>query len=365
MRRGIHKRMSRSALVHGVLIAASCVMLMPMAWMLSTSLKHSGLSMSRNIEWLPMQDLWSHDGEEMKVTTLGARVKRTDSAETLEVGIKSLATRKRSTEVWLPDERFLGEIQAFRVRPVTEEETTAEAFWVPFDEWRRKFAPRWKNYAEALEAMQFWKLLKNSFAVTYLGTLGTLLSCSFVAYGFARFRFPGRDTLFLVLLSTMMLPPVVTMIPVYLIFRELHWIDTLLPLFAPAWLGTNAFAVFLFRQFYMTVPFDLDDAARIDGCNALGIYWHVLLPQTKPVMATVAMFCFTAYWLDFMTPLIYINSDTKATLALGLYIFKGAHTTDWHYLMAATLVVSLPCIILFFLGQRLFVRGVVMSGLKG
>jgi ABC-type glycerol-3-phosphate transport system permease component len=213
--------------------------------------------------------------------------------------------------------------------------------------------------------MRFWACLANTLAITFLGTAGTLLSCSFVAYGFARFRFPGNNVLFLVLLSSMMLPPVVTMVPVYLLFRELHWIDTLLPLFAPAWFSINAFAVFLFRQYFMTLPFDLDDAARIDGCNSLGIYWHVLLPLARPVMATVGIFCFTHYWLDFMGPLIYLNTSEKFTLSLGLYMFKGAYTTQWHYLMAATLAVSLPCIILFFAGQRLFIRGVVMSGLKG
>ena len=205
----------------------------------------------------------------------------------------------------------------------------------------------------------------NTLAITFLGTAGTILSCSFVAYGFARFRFPGRNFLFLVLLSSMMLPPIVTMIPVYLLFREFGWIDTLLPLFVPAWFGVNAFAVFLFRQYFMTVPFDLDDAARIDGCNALRTYWHILLPLARPVMATVAIFCFTSYWLDFMGPLIYLNTGDKFTLALGLYTFKGAYTTQWHYLMAATLVVSLPCIVLFLAGQRFFVRGVVLSGLKG
>ena len=364
MRRRLRK-LWRSGVTHAVLLASACVMLTPLAWMVSTSLKQSGLSLSRGIQWLPYQDVWAHEGQETQVVVLGARVVRPDTGEQVEVGVKSLGDRRRVTEVWLPEGRFEAEVEAFRIRPTTDDETTSEALWAPFGEVHRRLAPQWHNYVEALEAMQFWRLLKNTLAVTYLGTLGTLLSCSFVAYGFARFRFPGRNALFLLLLSTMMLPPVVTMIPVYLVFRELRWIDTLLPLFVPAWFSVNAFAVFLFRQFYMTLPFDLDDAARIDGCNALGIYWHVLLPQTKPVMATVGMFCFTAYWLDFMRPLIYLNSDTKATLSLGLYIFKGAHTTDWHYLMAATLVVAFPCVVLFFLGQRFFVKGVVMSGLKG
>ena len=350
---------------HAVLLAASFVMLLPMAWMLSTSLKQSGIGMSRGIEWLPWRDAWVKNGRSMDVIVLGARVLPDGASQPIEVGIKSLATRRRTTQVYLPDGRFDAELVAWRVRPLTGDDQIAEAEWAPFDAVRRRIAPEWSNYREALEKMRFWACLANTLAITFLGTALTILSCSLLGYGFARFRFPGRDFLFLVLLSSMMLPSAVTMIPVYLLFRELRWIDTLLPLFAPAWFSINAFAVFLFRQYYMTLPFDLDDAARIDGCSALGIYWRVLLPLARPVMATVGIFCFTSYWLDFLGPLIYLNSIEKFTLALGLYTFKGAYTTQWHYLMAATLAVSLPCIVLFFLGQRLFVRGVVMSGLKG
>ncbi len=359
------RRILAALLTHTVLISATVVMLVPLAWMVSTSLKHSGLGLSRGIEWLPWRDEWSGGGHPADVLVLGARVVPAGEAGPVEVGIKSLVSRKRNTRVYVPEGSFEAEIRAWRVRPLTGEDETAEVMWVPYDEVRRRIAPEWANYREALEKMRFWVCLANTLAITFLGTAGTLLSCSFVAYGFARFRFPGNNLLFLVLLSSMMLPSVVTMIPVYLLFRELHWIDTLLPLFVPAWFSVNAFAVFLFRQYYMTLPFDLDDAAQIDGCSALGTYWRVLLPLTKPVMATVGIFCFTHYWLDFMGPLIYLNTSEKFTLALGLYTFKGAYTTQWHYLMAATLAVSLPCIVLFFAGQRFFVRGVVMSGLKG
>ena len=350
-------------IVHAVLLAATVVMLIPMAWMLSTSLKESGLTLSRGVQWLPWKDVWTRNGVATDVITLKARV-RIDGA-VHEVGVKSLGSRNQHTPIYLPDGRFDGEILEFEVRPLTDDETTAAAVWVPYQSLHRKIAPCWRNYREALQKMGFWSCLLNTLAITFLGTSGTILSCSLVGYGFARFRFPGRDALFLVLLSSMMLPHIVTMIPVYLLFREFHWIDTLLPLFFPAWFGLNAFAVFLFRQYYMTLPFDLDDAARIDGCSVLGIYWHVLLPLAKPVIATVGIFCFTAYWLDFMGPLIYLNTIEKFTLALGLYTFKGAYNTQWNYLMAATLVVSLPCILLFLLGQRFFIKGVVMSGIKG
>jgi multiple sugar transport system permease protein len=362
-RRGVE--WTKRALVHGVLIAASAVMLAPLAWMLSTSLKGSTQSLGRGVQWLPWQDYWVHDGRADPVVVVGARVKRPDTGEVLEVGATSIRDRRRHTVVSLPEETFEGKILEFRVRPASTEGETGAAAWRPFAEVEQRFAPRWDNYREAFEKMQFFDLLRNTAAITYLGTLGTLLSCSMVAYGFARFRFPGRALLFLVLLSGMMLPGVVTMIPVYLIFRQLRWIDTLLPLFVPAWFGINAFAVFLFRQFFMSLPFDLDDAARIDGCNAFRIYWSVLLPLSKPVLATVAIFSFTGYWLDFMTPLIYLNSLDKFTLSLGLYMFKGPYTVEWNYLMAATLAVSLPCILLFLFGQRFFISGVVMSGMKG
>ncbi|MCP4643887.1 MAG: carbohydrate ABC transporter permease [bacterium] len=374
MKTHTHSRMRRKLslkawlpglVTHGVLLTASFVMLLPMAWMLSTSLKQSGIALSRGIEWLPWRDTWVQDGQKTDVIVLGARVLPAGASQPIEVGVKSLATRRRATQIYLPEGRLDAEILAWHVRPLTGDDRVAEAQWPPFEALRRRIAPQWGNYREALEKMRFGACLANTLAVTILGTAGTILSCSLVGYGFARFRFPGRDVLFLVLLSSIMLPSVVTMVPVYLLFRELRWIDTLLPLFAPAWFSINAFAVFLFRQYYMTLPFDLDDAARIDGCSALGIYWRVLLPLARPVMATVGIFCFTSYWLDFLGPLIYLNSIEKFTLALGLYTFKGAYTTQWHYLMAATLAVSLPCIVLFFVGQRLFVRGVVMSGLKG
>lgn len=333
--------------------------------MLATSLKGSTQSLGQGIQWLPRQDFWSHDGREEEVVVVGAKVRDPRSGTPVEVGISSLADRRRVTKVSLPEDSFNGEVLEYRIRRLSPTGEGGETLWRPYDEVTRRFHPRWENYREALQKMQFFDLLKNTAAITFLGTLGTILSCSMVAYGFARFRFPGRSTLFMVLLSGMMLPSVVTMIPVYLVFRQFHWIDTLLPLFVPAWFGINAFAVFLFRQFYMTLPFDLDDAARIDGCNAFRIYWSVLLPLSKPVLATVAIFSFTGYWLDFMGPLIYLNTLSKFTLSLGLYMFKGPYTVEWNFLMAATLAVSLPCILLFLFGQRFFISGVVMSGLKG
>ena len=222
----------------------------------------------------------------------------------------------------------------------------------------------WSNYAKAFEKMPFALYTLNTCRITAISMFGQLLSCSLVAFGFARMRFPGRNVLFLVLLSTMMLPAQVTMIPVFKIFATLGWYDTFLPLTVPAFFG-GAFFVFLLRQYFMTIPHEMDEAARIDGASTWQVYWRVLLPQARPALATVAIFSFMAHWNDFLGPLIYLSSPAKRTLALGLYAFQGQYSTDWNYLMAASTVVMLPLLVLFFVGQRYFIQGVVISGVKG
>ncbi|MGC8863475.1 MAG: carbohydrate ABC transporter permease [Armatimonadota bacterium] len=222
----------------------------------------------------------------------------------------------------------------------------------------------WSNYAKAFEKMPFALYTWNTVKITATCLVGQLLSCSLVAFGFARMRFPGRDVLFIVLLSTMMLPAQVTMIPVFKIFATLGWYDTLLPLTVPSFFG-GAFFVFLLRQYLMTIPHEMDEAARIDGASTWQVYWRVLLPQAKPALATVAIFSFMTHWNDFLGPLIYLSSPAKRTLALGLYAFQGQYSTDWNYLMAASTVVMLPLLVLFFIGQRYFIQGVVISGVKG
>lgn len=222
----------------------------------------------------------------------------------------------------------------------------------------------WSNYSKAFEKMPFALYTWNTVKITATCLVGQLLSCSLVAFGFARMRFPGRDVLFVVLLATMMLPAQVTMIPVFKIFATLGWYDTFLPLTVPAFFG-SAFFVFLLRQYYMTIPHEMDEAARIDGASTWQVYWRILLPQAKPALATVAIFSFMAHWNDFLGPLIYISTPAKRTLALGLYAFQGQYSTDWNYLMAASTVVMLPLLVLFFAAQRYFIQGVVISGVKG
>lgn len=225
--------------------------------------------------------------------------------------------------------------------------------------------PAWENYREALTVLPFGIFLKNTLTVAILAPLGQTLSAASVAYAFARMRFPFRNALFVLVLSTMMLPPQVTMIPTFILFTVPRWIDSLKPLIVPAWFGGGAFYIFLLRQFFMTIPTELDEAAHMDGAGSLGILRNVILPLSKPALATVALFAFIGNWNDFLGPLIYTQSLEKKTLALGLNAFKSLHGTEYHLLMAASVAVLLPILIIFFCAQKYFVEGIVTSGLGG
>jgi ABC-type glycerol-3-phosphate transport system permease component len=222
---------------------------------------------------------------------------------------------------------------------------------------------RWANYAEALTYVPFGRYTLNTLYIASMTIFGHLLSCTLVAYAFARLRAPGKDMLFLILLATMMLPYPVTMVPIYIGFESVGWVNTFLPLIIPAFFG-SPFYIFLMRQFFLTLPVELEDAARIDGANTLQIIWHVILPISKPALVTVAIFTFQASWNDFLGPLIYLHDQTKYTVSLGLSFFRSSYDVRWAYLMAASLVTMLPVIILFFLAQRLFIEGITLTGIK-
>lgn len=224
---------------------------------------------------------------------------------------------------------------------------------------------QWRNYLEALGGLPFHIYTFNTLRITLPVLAGTLLTASMCGYGFARLRFPGRDVLFLVFLSVLMLPAIVTMIPVFVMFTHLGWVNTLKPLIIPPMLGGGPFNVFLFRQFFRTIPNELSDAARMDGCGDLYIYWRIVLPLSRPVLATVAIFTFLANWNDFIGPLLYLQSDSKKTLSLGLATFLGLYSTHWELLMAAATAVTIPALALFLFCQRYFVEGVVLTGLQG
>ncbi|MBM3499709.1 MAG: carbohydrate ABC transporter permease [Armatimonadetes bacterium] len=194
--------------------------------------------------------------------------------------------------------------------------------------------------------------------------VGTLLSCSLVAYGLARIRWRGRNALFYGIIATMMLPFQVTMVPIFVVFARLGWVDSFLPLTVPAFFG-NAFFIFLLRQFFLTIPDELADAARIDGCSEWDIYWRVVLPLAKPALATVGLFAFMNTWNDYVGPLIYLSDASKYTLSLGLASFSSQYGSYPGMLMAVTVVMTLPIIVLFFLAQRTFIQGITLTGIKG
>ena len=223
----------------------------------------------------------------------------------------------------------------------------------------------WSNYPVAMTTLPFGLYLWNTLIVT-VGTLtGTLLTGSMAAFAFARLRFPGRGVLFILLLSTLMLPQAVTLIPKFITFRYLGWINTLNPLWIPWWFGGGAFNVFLLRQFLMTLPHELDEAARIDGASNWRIYWSVLMPLCRPALITVAIFSFIHSWNDFLEPLIYLHDAKLRTLALGLRGFQDLYATQWTLLMAASAVIIAPVLVLFFICQRYFIRGIHLTGLAG
>ena len=222
------------------------------------------------------------------------------------------------------------------------------------------------NYPKSLnpDHLDFKPALANTVVVTTLCVIGQIFSCSLVGFGFARFRFRGRSILFMVMLSTLMLPAQVTMIPVFVLFRALGMIDTFWPLILPAWLA-SPFFVFMFRQFFAQIPEELVEAARIDGASNWRVYWQLMLPLSSPVIAIVAIYTFLGAWNDFMNPLIYLNSPYNRTLALALNSFRGQFgISDAHLLMAAAIVCMMPCVLLFFAAQKYFVESVTMSGLK-
>jgi len=210
----------------------------------------------------------------------------------------------------------------------------------------------------------FGRYFVNTVVVAGVSVVGIMLSSSLAGYAFARLHWPGRDLLFVIVLATMMLPAQVTLVPQFILFKSIKWIDTFLPLIVPACLG-SAYQIFLFRQFFSAIPREMDEAARIDGCSLLGIYWRVILPMSLPALATGALFAFRFRWDQFLEPLIFLNSPKNYTIALGLRMFQGENMTRWELLMAASCVAMLPVLLSFFLGQRYFVQGVVITGVKG
>jgi len=238
----------------------------------------------------------------------------------------------------------------------------AEIFLIP----PRLFPQEWRfsNYIESVQAINFFGYLLNTLKYSIATTIGAVASNAMIAYGFARVRWPGRDAVFFFVIATMMLPAAVTMIPLFVFFSRLGWVPSLKPLVIPAYFG-NAYFVFLLRQFLMTLPQELDDAARIDGCSEIGIFSRIVLPLAKPALISVFLFELIWTWNNFMGPLIYLRDPRTFTLSVGLQMYFTQHGAEWGYLMAAGTLFTLPMIVLFFIGQRQFIEGITLTGIKG
>ncbi len=222
----------------------------------------------------------------------------------------------------------------------------------------------WANFREPWENLPFLTFYKNSVVVTFVNIVATLLSSSLVAYGFARVRFRGRGPLFVLLISTLMLPQQVTLVPLYLLFTKLGLVNTLWPLMIQSFFG-HAFSIFLLRQYMMTIPHEMDDAARIDGCGWFDIYWRIILPLSAPALGVVAIFSFQQHWSDFFHPLIYLNTSDVFTVPLGLAMLNSRYATAVQQTMAMTLVSIIPMLVVFFIAQRKFIQGLTITGVKG
>jgi multiple sugar transport system permease protein len=225
----------------------------------------------------------------------------------------------------------------------------------------------WRNYIDAWTALPFTQFLLNTLFITLLGMTASIFTSALVGYGFARYRFPGRDVLFIVLLSTMMLPYVVTLIPAFLIWRTFGLINTYDPLVIGALFGGGPFFVFLMRQFMLSIPEEMEEAARIDGANTMQIFTRIILPLVRPALLAVGIFSFQGFWNDFLGPLIYLNDMRKYTMTLGMFFFVGgaSEAPKWHWLMAMSTLIALPILLIFFLAQRQFIEGITLTGIKG
>jgi multiple sugar transport system permease protein len=321
--------------IYALLALGSLVFLLPLAWMVSTGLKPIDQTMSMPPTWIPFRTFApaAGGGPAVEVRVLGQGPAAAPEGQTL-------------------------------VTDVGAEERGSRA--VPSASVVRRASPRWENFGRAIRAMRYFpRYLANTLLLCFLTVIGTVFSSALAAYGFARIDWRGRNTLFLLALATMMVPFPVVMVPVYCLFRALGWIGT----FKPLWVGSfcaGAFNVFLLRQFFLTIPRDLSEAARIDGCSEFRIFRQIILPLSRPALTVVGLFQFMGTWNDFLGPLIYLTKQKDFTLALGLQFFQSQHGgTEWHYLMAASTLIALPIVVLFFFTQRTFIEGISMTGLKG
>ncbi len=399
---------------HFPLVIGAAVFLLPLVWMLSISVKPLDQTMDPSFDPLPRafyietgagrriqvyrEKLVSEDGHLVKVTRAqyarlignvhwvrAADVKDEERISRAEDGgeVRKKVTVARLADGQEVDVEILKDVAASEESPLwlvrewkDEDVDTKLVSEVPTDPDRyvdcvspeditRSVRPLWHNYPTALRRMNFWKSFFNTLLVCVLGVLGVTASSVLVAYGLAFINFKGRRLLFVLTLATMMIPFPATMVPLFGLFNRLGWVGTLKPLWVPAWFG-SAFFIFLLRQFFLGIPKDLLDSARLAGASELQILWHVVLPLSRPALAMVGLFHFLYMWKDFMAPLIYLNDKARFTLSLALQHFHTEQGgTPWHLMMAASVVFSLPLIVLFFMTVKTFIRSITMTGLKG
>jgi len=356
------------------LTAGAAIFLLPLLWMLSTALKPVEQTTVQPPIWLPRR-YYLEEGNVRREVKLGATV-TTPSVWAAVAGSREPIVLPRADVrdgVWITADGRRTPVQIRAEIPATPDApwrevsdvATGRRSIVSVDSIAARISPRWENFASAIKAMQhFWRYLGNTVLLCILNVTGMVLSSAMVAYGFSRIEWRGRESAFVVLLATMMIPFPVTMVPLYAMFRALGWIGTLRPLWVTAFFA-SAFNVFLLRQFFRTIPLELSEAARIDGCGEFRIFWQIILPLCRPALAVVALFTFLGTWNDFLGPLIYLTDQRDFTLALALKSMQQKSAlTDWHYLMAASTLVILPIIALFVAAQRQFVEGIAMTGGK-
>lgn len=247
----------------------------------------------------------------------------------------------------------------FTALKTPEELLAGTSIFIPKD-------PQWQNFKFAITTIPFFMYLKNSLIIVIIGIIGTLFSSTLTAYAFAKLRWPGRETFFVVMLATMMIPVQVILIPTYIMYSKIGWLGTMLPLIVPVFFGGgSAFYIFLLRQFFKGIPNELTESAIVDGANHFHIFWKIMLPLCKPAIITVALFTFMMLWNDFFGPLIYLSDPEQWTLALGLRTFQTQFDKRFDLMMAASILVMLPTLIIFFFSQKYFIEGITFSGIKG
>jgi ABC-type glycerol-3-phosphate transport system permease component len=367
-------------LIHILAIALVAIFLIPLGWAVSTALKTRQQVYATPPRWIPIGYRAADETGAMRIVTVVSRIDESAAEVRLLSGPQSgQAIAVDNASLRHRDGNWFAQLRA--AEPVAVEivrrfpngvaqvrfPDSTQSVFLPTQVLHPFVHPQWSNFTAAWTSLPlpFHRFLLNTYTITVLNVIGQTLSCSLVAYGFARFRFRGRSALFMLLLSTMMLPAQVTMIPMYLIWSRLHVVDTFVPLTLPAFFATSAFSVFLLRQFFLGLPRELDEAAMIDGCGPLRIWWEILMPLCRPAVITVAVLTFFASWDDFVGPLIYLHRLENYTVSIALRLFQDQYGSDYSLIMAAALVHIVPVVALFFVAQRYFVKGIAMSGLKG